>query len=247
MSKPIHPLSLPAEMPARETVDTSANGFPESDPSFSQRDGRGFSNATGDGNITDVSVPAESNTSNQLHSLSGGFKCGLCERYLSQRSPWSSQSIVRSGDMPVAGVLSCRHIFHAECLEQTTPKARRSDPPCPLCARENEESTAEQRACSKFRNNNPRLRPFHEDGPSKPWGCAQAGDCVESALQGPPRNTMLLLNRSRIKKNLSLKGNSGKEYPGRLRKSGTFSSHIFIGSVDQEAVDSETTGSSCTK
>lgn len=247
MSKPIHPLSLPYETPAREIHDTRANGFPESDPTFSQRERHQFGNASGDIDFTDVSVPTESNTSNQLHSLSEGYNCGLCERYLSQRSPWGSRSIVRSGDMPVAGVLSCRHIFHAECLEQTTPKARRSDPPCPLCARENEENTAEQRSCSRLRNSNPRLRPFREDGPSKPWGCAQAGDCVESALQAPPRNTMLLLNRNRIKKNLSLKGNSGKEFPGKPRKSGTFSSQLFIGSVDQEAVDSETTGSSRTK
>ncbi|XP_017221658.2 uncharacterized protein LOC108198414 [Daucus carota subsp. sativus] len=247
MSKPIHPLSLPYDMPARETLDTRPNGFSESDSSISQRDKHQFSNASGDVDITDVSVPTEFYTSNQLHSLSEGFKCGLCERYLSQRSPWGSRSIVRSGDMPVAGILSCRHIFHAECLEQTTPKARRNDPPCPLCARENEVKSGEQRSCSKLRNSNPRLRPFREDGPSKPWGCAQAGDCVESALQAPPRNTMLLLNRSRIKKNLSLKGNSGKEFPGKPRKSGTFSSQLFIGSVDQDAIDSETTGSSCTK
>jgi hypothetical protein len=82
----------------------------------------------------------------------------------------------------------------------------------------------------------PRLRPFCEDGPSRPWGCAQVGDCVEGAFHAPPRNTMLLLNRNRIKKNLSLKSNPSKEFPGKLRKSGPYSSQQLSGkSVDQGA------------
>ncbi|KAJ6349432.1 hypothetical protein OIU77_006920 [Salix suchowensis] len=35
--------------------------------------------------------------------------------------------------MPTAGVLPCSHVFHAECLEQVTPKTQIHDPPCPSC------------------------------------------------------------------------------------------------------------------
>ncbi|XP_072975730.1 uncharacterized protein [Typha angustifolia] len=62
-------------------------------------------------------------------------KCGLCERLLWQKSPWSSNRIVRSSDMPIAGVLPCGHVFHADCLEETTPKIQIHEPPCPLCLR----------------------------------------------------------------------------------------------------------------
>ncbi|XP_022744069.1 uncharacterized protein LOC111295003 isoform X2 [Durio zibethinus] len=60
-------------------------------------------------------------------------KCGVCGKLLWQKSPWSSHRIIRGGDMPIAGVLPCSHIFHAECLEQVTPKSQIHDPPCPLC------------------------------------------------------------------------------------------------------------------
>ncbi|PHU02496.1 hypothetical protein BC332_27747 [Capsicum chinense] len=104
--------------------------------------------------------------------------------------------------MPVAGVLSCRHVFHAKCLEQATPKSCKSDPPCPICAKLGEGSSPEQRVLSKFF---PRLKTFSEEGPSKPWGCAHSGDCVGGALHTPSRGTMLALNKNRIRKNLSLK------------------------------------------
>ncbi|XVE90095.1 hypothetical protein DITRI_Ditri20bG0049700 [Diplodiscus trichospermus] len=60
-------------------------------------------------------------------------KCGVCGKLLRQKSPWSSHRIIRGGDMPTAGVLPCSHVFHAECLEQVTPKSQIHDPPCPLC------------------------------------------------------------------------------------------------------------------
>ncbi|XP_002525459.2 uncharacterized protein LOC8276539 [Ricinus communis] len=62
-------------------------------------------------------------------------KCGVCGKLLWQKSPWSSHRIMRGGDMPIAGVLPCSHVFHAECLEQVTPKTQIHDPPCPLCFR----------------------------------------------------------------------------------------------------------------
>lgn len=234
MSKAIHPLSFP---PTREASDTRAAGFSDFDTSTPQRDAHRWSSASSSVDFADVSESFDSEVFGKSYTPSEGFKCGVCERFLSQRSPWSSRRIVRSGDMPVAGVLSCRHVFHAECLEQTTPKTSRNDPPCPLCLKSEEANSPDQQGVSKFRNGFPRLKTFSEDGPSRPWGCAQAGDCVEGALHAPPRNSMLLLNRNRIKKNLSLKGNSSKEYPGKLRKMSSYSSQLLSGrSVDQGAV-----------
>ncbi|CAN6550517.1 unnamed protein product [Malus baccata var. baccata] len=240
MSKPIHPLSFPAQTSPRESSDLTVAGFPEYDSATPQRDGHRWSSASSSIDFADVSESFEAESSGRpCNNVSDGFRCGLCERFLSQRSPWSSRRIVRSGDMPVTGVLSCSHVFHAECLEQTTPKTRKSDPPCPLCARFEEENLQEQQGFSRLRAGFPRLRPISDDGPSRPWGCAQVGDCVEGALHAPPRNSMLLLNRSRIKKNLSLKGNLGKEFPGKLRKTGSHSLQHFSGkSVDQGAVGS---------
>ncbi|KAK4598563.1 hypothetical protein RGQ29_015849 [Quercus rubra] len=236
MSKPIHPLSFSTQTYTREAPDSTA-GFSEFDTATPQRDAHRWSSASSSIDFADVSESLEPEIFSQPCNPSGGFRCGLCEKFLSQRSPWSSRRIVKSGDMPVAGVLSCRHVFHAECLEQTTPKTRKNDPPCPLCVRLGEDNSPERRGFSRLRSGFPRLKPFCEDGPSRPWDCVQVGDCVEGALHAPPRNTMFLLNRNRIKKNLTLKGNPSKEFPGKLRKSGSYSSQQLSGkSVDQGAV-----------
>ncbi|KAL3751591.1 hypothetical protein ACJRO7_012428 [Eucalyptus globulus] len=246
ISKPIHPLSFPTDSPAREDSDPAAAGILGLDASSTpQRDVHRWSSGSSSVDLTDASEPLESEIfGRSFHShshSSDAFRCGLCERFLSHRSPWSSRRIVRSGDMPVAGVLSCSHVFHAECLEQTTPKMRKSDPPCPLCARVDEGNSPELRAIPKMKSGFPRLRTFSEGGPSRPsWGCTQVGDCVEGALHAPPRNAMILLNRNRVKKNLSLKGTTSKEYPGKLRKTGShssqFSSRIFVDQNHQAAV-----------
>jgi hypothetical protein len=115
--------------------------------------------------------------------------------------------------MPVTGVLSCQHVFHVECLDQSTPKIQRNDPLCPICTKQEGEH---------FKSNNivPRLKPLYEDGPSsRPWGCAQAGDCVESAVNVPPKNTMMMINRNRIRKSLSLRGNSSKDFSRKMKRS----------------------------
>ncbi|XP_010549617.1 PREDICTED: uncharacterized protein LOC104820741 [Tarenaya hassleriana] len=62
-------------------------------------------------------------------------KCGICKKLLSQKSPWSSYRIMRSGDMPAAGILPCCHTYHVECLDQVTQKAQTRDPPCPVCSK----------------------------------------------------------------------------------------------------------------
>ncbi|KAB1208105.1 hypothetical protein CJ030_MR7G013038 [Morella rubra] len=237
MSKPIHPLSFASQTYTREAPDPTVAGFSEFETATPKRDAHQWSSASSSIDFADISESFEPEVFIRSCNSSDGFRCSLCEKFLSQRSPWSSRRIVKSGDMPVAGVLSCRHVFHAECLEQTTPKTRKNDPPCPLCVRLEEDSSLEQRGFSRLKSGFPRLRPFCEDGPSRPWGCVQVGDCVEGALHAPPRNTMFLLNRNRIKKNLSLKGNTGKEFPGKLRRNGFYSSQQFGGkSADQGAV-----------
>ncbi|GAA0175540.1 hypothetical protein LIER_28693 [Lithospermum erythrorhizon] len=236
MSKPIHPLSFPSEMPRRESVNSMPTALAELDASTSQIEKHLLSSASGSLDLTDVSDQFESEVSYKSYNISDCSRCGLCERFLSQRSPWSTRRIVRSGDMPVSGVLSCCHVFHAECLEQITPKARRNDPPCPICSKVEEGSSPDQRMFAKFF---PRLKHFGEDGPSKPWGCVQAGDCVQGALQGPSRNAMVSLNWNRMRKNLSLKdGKPTKEFPGKLRKTSTFASPLYIGSADHPTVGS---------
>lgn len=229
MSKPIYPLSFPTQTSNREAIDSASTVLSEDDTSTPQWEAHRWSSASSSVDFADVSEPFESESFGQSYVPSDTFKCGLCERFLSQRSPWSSRRIVRSGDMPVVGVLSCRHVFHAECLEQTTPKTQKSDPSCPICLRLQEENSPDQQVFSRLKNSFPRLRQSCDNGQSRPWGCPLAGGCVEGASHVPPRNTVLLLNRNRVKKNLSLKGNSSKEFPGKLRKTGACSSQLFNG------------------
>ncbi|XP_074274618.1 uncharacterized protein LOC141598759 [Silene latifolia] len=213
MSKPIHPLSFPLQSPTLET-----SGLFEYDSSTPLRDTHRLSSGSSSIDLADMSERLDPG---RPSNPCGSHKCGVCDRLLSQRSPWSSRRIIKSGDMPVTGVLFCRHVFHAECLEQTTPKSHTSDPPCPICAKVEgvNSSESEQIIFPKTRNSFPRLRgvAVSGEGSSKSWGCIQVGDCVE----GAHRSSMLLLNRNKMKKNLSLKGNSGKEFPGKPKKSGT--------------------------
>lgn len=225
ISKPIHPLSFPDPTTTRDAFNTSTP----------IRNGQQWSSASSSQDSVDVTESFESEAPVHQNVLSDGFRCGLCERYLSQRSPWSSRRIVRSGDMPTTGVLPCCHVFHAECIEQITPKTRKGDPPCPLCVKLDEEYSPDLWGFSRLRNSFPKFKSYHEDGPSKPWGCAQAGDYVEGALHAPPRSALFLLNRNRIKKNLSLKGNLSKDVSGKARKTGACSSQLFAASsADQE-------------
>lgn len=106
----------------------------------SRREGFRWSNASSydfgyDGDAIDISdhisIESQHSPANSMRFL----KCGLCERFLRQKSPWTSNRIVRNTDMPVAAVLPCRHVFHADCLEESTPKTELHEPPCPLCTR----------------------------------------------------------------------------------------------------------------
>lgn len=200
MTKPVHPLAFP--------VERNSSGFQDFNDTFHKRER--FSTASCGFEFSDVSEPVESDSLTR----SNVDKCGLCERFLSRRSPWS----IGSGDMPIAGVLSCRHVFHADCLDQTTPKTYKADPPCPICCAKFEaKNSPGQRVSSKSKNGFMASRG--EDGP---WGsCGQAGNCVEGALSAPSRHAVLLLNRNRIKKSQSLKGNLDTDFGGKRKKSGT--------------------------
>lgn len=214
MSKPIHPLSFPVHSFTREASASPAVGLSSYDAITPQRDSHRLSSGSGSGSssldLTDISDRLEPE-----FNANEGFKCGLCDRLLSQRSPWSSRRIVKTEDMPVAGVLSCRHVFHAECLDQTTPKSHKSDPLCPICSKLERESSPEQPSIfPRLRNNFPRLRTFSEEGSSRTWGCVQASDCVT-----PQKSSI-----QKIKKSLSNKGNSGK-----LKKTSSHPLHLFGG------------------
>ncbi|KAL2929763.1 ERAD-associated E3 ubiquitin-protein ligase HRD1B [Bienertia sinuspersici] len=37
-------------------------------------------------------------------------------------------------ELSIVAVLVCGHLFHADCLEQTTRFEDRRDPPCPVCS-----------------------------------------------------------------------------------------------------------------
>ncbi|XP_043723891.1 uncharacterized protein LOC122670920 isoform X1 [Telopea speciosissima] len=257
MSKPIHPVAFPNQterethgnISTGNTVDLSnhsenrttrhldpksiqifaelqsISGVSEFDATTPHRETLRWSSASSSVDFNDVSEQLDSENISPCN-LTESFRCGLCDKFLSQKSPWSARRIVRSGDMPVTGVLSCCHVFHADCLEQTTPKTHKLDPPCPLCVR-SEEIVAEHGAFSRLRNGFSRLKSFREEGPSRPWGCGQVGDCVEGALHAPPRNTLVLLNQSRLKKHHSLNSNSSKGVPDKLKKNMSHSSHIL--------------------
>ncbi|MQL97924.1 hypothetical protein Taro_030627 [Colocasia esculenta] len=269
MSKPIHPVSFPVQTSAAEEAHGSAvtlnyNRSFHSDLNSiralnephlfaglldavnHRREASRWSSASSiDFNdVTEQMEPefAGCSTSN----LNDVGKCGLCERFLSQRSPWSSRRIVRSGDMPIAGVLSCWHVYHAECLERITPKTRKHDPLCPLCEKI-EEKAPEQWAISRLKNGLPRLRLLGEEGTSRSWSCGQVGDCVEGALHASPRNSMLL-NRNRLKRHISLKGSPGKERADRSKRIGMCSPQGLSGAkiLEQGTVGCSTTAPAST-
>ncbi|KAH7680000.1 Zinc finger RING/FYVE/PHD-type protein [Dioscorea alata] len=135
----------------------------------------------------ELGISSEAGTGQWISATSS--KCNLCERLLSQRSPWGSSRIVGSGDMPVAAVLSCRHVYHVECLEHPTPKNKKHNPPCPQ---------------------SPRLKRQGEGGSSRGWTCRQVGDCVMRAVQLPKRSNVRLLDKNPVKRQLLLEGGSGK-------------------------------------
>ncbi|XP_058107705.1 uncharacterized protein LOC131251171 [Magnolia sinica] len=171
-----------------------------------------------------------------LYNSNDGQKCGLCGRHLRQRSPWSSYRIVRSGDMPIAGVLSCSHVFHAECLEETTPKTQIHDPPCPTClkiAGRAEASSSISEPLKEALKSADMDQGINIASDGMGNSSDRPSDHMESGLR---RNRSLLMPRrggtgsslikNHFKKHLSFKGKAGKELFGAKasRRTGSSSS-----------------------
>ncbi|KAK1309244.1 hypothetical protein QJS10_CPA09g01536 [Acorus calamus] len=189
--KPVHPLTFPDQ-----GFDSEAHGDTPHREAF-----RWSSGSSSSIDSTDVSEQLDSEPP---YNLSEAPKCGLCKRFLSHKSPWSTHRIVQSGDMPITGVLQCRHVYHAECLERTTPKSQKHDPPCPICERFMEDDIVlkPRMVCKTKHVGLSRLRsPV----------CGQVGDCMEGAVHTSPGNNLMLYRNHRLQKNLSPKGmNTGK-------------------------------------
>jgi hypothetical protein len=87
--------------------------------------------------------------------------------------------------MPIVSILSCSHVYHAECLDLAVSKLFKHDPACPVCNKsEKDNGDVEQWAICRLKNGYPRMRSAGE-GPSRVWSCAGAGD------MGMFRNNML--------------------------------------------------------
>ncbi|XP_024008750.1 uncharacterized protein LOC18993454 [Eutrema salsugineum] len=125
LSKPVHPILHHPSDNGRETTSNSADACSWSSGTTSSIDSV---------DIPEPVLDLDHNSAKAQQVASSTYKCGLCNRHISQRSPWGSRSILRNRDMPVTGVLPCQHVFHAECLDQSTPKAQRNHPPCPICS-----------------------------------------------------------------------------------------------------------------
>ncbi|XP_057500595.1 uncharacterized protein LOC130784654 [Actinidia eriantha] len=65
-------------------------------------------------------------------SSAAKMECRICEKLL-KRKPYIIDNTISSGDLSVVAVLVCGHVYHADCLEQTTGHENRQDPLCPLC------------------------------------------------------------------------------------------------------------------
>lgn len=58
--------------------------------------------------------------------------CGVCAKLLTDKSFWGGQKTTPNG-ISVVSVLTCEHVFHAECLENMTLEINKYDPACPVC------------------------------------------------------------------------------------------------------------------
>ncbi|XP_010236114.1 uncharacterized protein LOC100830430 isoform X2 [Brachypodium distachyon] len=203
----------------------------------SRREGFRWSSASSydfgyDGDAIDISDHISIDSQRSPTSSTSFLKCGLCERFLRQKSPWSSNRIVRNTNMPVAAVLPCRHVFHADCLEESTPKSEVHEPPCPLCVR-----ATDNEGCVSFseplhlalrsaRRNHGIRFPSGGTGGSSSADPSRSDHVLkrnQSALV--PRRSGSLF-RNRFKKQFPFKGRIGKDlFSGRVfRKVGSSSS-----------------------
>ena len=196
----------------------------------SRREGFRWSNASSydfgyDGDAIDISDHISAESQRSPTSSVRFLKCGLCERFLRQKSPWTSNRIVQNSDMPVAAVLPCRHVFHADCLEESTPKSQVHEPPCPLCTRGTDDegcvsfSEPLHVALRSARRNQGNSFSLGGSGGSTSANPSRSDHGLkrnQSALVARRSGTMF---RNRFKKQFSFKGRFGKDlFGGRVFK-----------------------------
>ncbi|KAL5209923.1 hypothetical protein ABZP36_005546 [Zizania latifolia] len=206
-----------------------AEASPEPNTS-SRREGFRWSNASSydfgyDGDAIDISDHISVESQRSPTSSMRFLKCGLCERFLRHKSPWTSNRIVRNSDMPVAAVLPCRHAFHADCLEESTPKSEVHEPPCPLCVRGNDDegcvsfSEPLHVALRSARRNQGNTFSLGGAGGSTSANPSRGDHCLkrnQSALVARRSGTLF---RNRLTKHLPFKGRFGKDlFGGRVFK-----------------------------
>lgn len=203
----------------------------------SRRDGFRWSNASSydfgfDGESINITDHIGLDNPRSPNNSAPNQKCGLCGRFLWQKSPWSSHRMVRNGDMPIAGILPCRHVFHADCLDEATPKGQINEPPCSVCtktvASEGSTSFSEPLPYSQ----RPFLKIHGPDTISKSDGSSASSD--QDAVDFSQQQSLPMFRRrgalikNNFKRRFTLKGKVGKELFGTniFRKTGQLSSSV---------------------
>ncbi|XP_044499219.1 uncharacterized protein LOC123220724 isoform X2 [Mangifera indica] len=185
----------------------------------SRREGIRWSNASSydfgfDGERLDISEHIEGENLRSPIGHVVNQKCGVCGKLLCQKSPWSSHRIMRDGDMPTAGVLPCCHVFHAECLEQLTPKTQIHEPPCPLCLKtigpvEDSSSVSEPLHMALRSVQRSRGIVISED--LQDHRNTESLDHINNRLRVPHRNDTGSSFKNRLKRHLTFKGKASRD------------------------------------
>ncbi|EOA22607.1 hypothetical protein CARUB_v10003274mg [Capsella rubella] len=127
--------------PDNNQDDSSTN--PDSSLLMSMRNHQGSAvdEASSNSNSNDMLLDVERSNQTEVENPKSNEpdsptqdRCGVCKKLLSQKSPWCPYKILRSRDMPAAGVFPCHHVYHVECLDKVTPTAQTRDPLCPVCS-----------------------------------------------------------------------------------------------------------------
>ncbi|XP_073143825.1 uncharacterized protein [Henckelia pumila] len=141
--------------------------------------------------------------------------CGICARLLTERSAWgwNNQKLISTNELTVVSVLTCEHVYHAECLDCMTPEIHKFDPICPVC------TLGEKQTLKIFEN---ALKTSLE---------LKAQKLSRKCLAGssPKRDVMRAYNKSSGAEGRFLKTSSSTNMRSSLGKS-FFSRHFSFGS-----------------